>query len=73
MRIWDTRTDADRLRARRARARLVEKLKPEVGALFTELGDGKRVAESLRTRLSGRRLEVALQLALAESVRRRGE
>jgi WD40 repeat protein len=73
VRIWDTRTVADRIRARHARNRLVEELTPGVDALFEKLGDGKRVAKHLRAQLAGRRLEVALQVVLAESMRRRGE
>jgi len=72
VRLWETQPLRVRQRAIAERERLVDELRPEVMRLFAELGDGKAVAARLRADLTGRRREVALQLALAESVARRG-
>ncbi|MHC4818308.1 MAG: hypothetical protein ACYTF8_09660, partial [Planctomycetota bacterium] len=71
VRIWGTRPLATRYRAIAERKKLVAELQPEVARLFGELQEPKRVIARLRKDLTGRRQEVALQLALAESVARR--
>ena len=58
-------------RAIRDRRALVAGLSPVVTRLFDELTDQAMVVKRLRAELTDRKLEVALQLALAESVRRR--
>ncbi len=70
LRVWDARTAAERYGAVRERAALVAEVAPRVAALFDESGDAAQVAAALRAEFDARRLEVALQLCLAEAVRR---
>jgi WD40 repeat protein len=74
VRLWDTTSAAERYRRKVERRALVRELTPLVLDRFGRVGDAGRVVESIRTdaSLEGRRREVALQIALAESVRRRG-
>ena len=57
-------------RARRLRSELVGELAPRIAELFDALGDPAAVAGRLEDEMTGRELEVALQLVLAESVGR---
>ncbi len=70
VRIWQTRTAAQIHVAQIERRRLAAELGPEVEALFGELEDAHAVVAKLRATRHGRALEVALQIALAESVAR---
>ena len=66
VRIWETEPISVRYRARFERLRLVEALRSKVQALFDELSDASQVVQRLREdeTLTGRRLEIALQIAL---------
>jgi len=73
VRLWTTAPLGVQQRAIWERERLVAELKPRVLELFGELKEPASVVARLRSELSGRRREIALQLALAEAVARRGE
>ena len=60
-------------RAKRVRSGLAGELAPRIAELFDALDDPAAVAERVADELTGRGLEAALQLALAESVRREAD
>ena len=71
VRIWGARSPPELRRAFAERAELATELAPRVETLFEELKDPTAIAQCVRREFEGRRLEVALQLVLAESVGRR--
>jgi len=72
-RVWELDPLRVRLNARRERDKMVAALKPRVARLFEDYGSADTVVEQITHDqfLSDRECEVALQLTLAESVRRR--
>jgi WD40 repeat protein len=70
VRLWQKRSAQEIHRARAVRERFAGELTPRVLALFEDGLEPEQVAEQLRSELEGRRLEVALQIALRESVSR---
>ena len=73
MRLWGPAFASEVRRAKRLRSELADELAPRIAELFDALGDPAAVAERLADDLTGRGLEVPLQLALAESVRREAD
>ncbi|MHC4952566.1 MAG: WD40 repeat domain-containing serine/threonine protein kinase [Planctomycetota bacterium] len=73
LRVWNSESARDRQQAIVEHRRLVSELEPRVRALFDGPDEAKSIVAKLRTSsgLSGRPLEIALQIALRYSVDRR--
>jgi WD40 repeat protein len=75
LRIWETQAISERLRARRARNRLVPELEPRIRALFEGGRPPAEIVDAISSDPSftePREREIALQLALRESLARPG-
>ncbi|MCH9033889.1 MAG: hypothetical protein IID42_05225 [Planctomycetes bacterium] len=73
VRVWELDLLRVRLSARFARDEMVAELRPHIVQLFAEYDDPKTIHERIQSdaTLSDRRREVALQIALGKSVKRR--
>jgi WD40 repeat protein len=71
VRIWEARPARERHRAIAERRRLVAELRPVVADLFDRHEEAEKVVAGLKASLTGRRREVALQVALGVAVEHR--